>query len=94
MPTWRPHFAALEGVCQQVLTQTVGALQNQAEQQLQETQSRAQLEAGKLQDQMRDLKMQNQRLHEELDRAAGQSATAAADAAGETSSWDSTRAWP
>ncbi|KAK9868953.1 hypothetical protein WJX84_009220 [Apatococcus fuscideae] len=59
------------------------AEKNQAEQQLQETQSRAQLEAGKLQDQMRDLKMQNQRLHEELDRAAGQSATAAADAAGD-----------
>lgn len=31
---------------------------------------------------MRDLKIQNQRLHEELERAAGQHATAAADAAG------------
>ncbi|KAK9833120.1 hypothetical protein WJX74_007929 [Apatococcus lobatus] len=54
-----------------------------AEQQLQETLAQKQAEASKLQDQMRDLKAQNHRLHEELERAAGQSVTAASDAAGD-----------
>lgn len=56
--------------------------QAHAEQQLQEVLAQKQAEASKLQDQMRDLKLQNQKLHEELERAAGQHATAAADAAG------------
>ncbi len=59
-----------------------GYLQNQAEQERHESLASMQLETGRLQEQIKELKTQNGRLHWELEQKAGDTATAAADAAG------------